>query len=139
MKSLPQTSILNARSPCFLSLCSLLIAATVPSAKTPLYTTPNPPLPITFASLKLSVANSSSLYVKTWTPLYLLGVESRRFPPLRHRPFTSAPFSNTPRSKFCEGELEKLTSFHTQCVTLLPNHVTSSNTKYDIYPASEIE
>lgn len=109
MKSL--TSSLKARSPCLPSLCSILIAATVPSLRIPLYTTPNTPCPITFASLNFSVATSSSLYENTWTApppplLYLLGAVSisagvlstdpRESPPwrFRHPPFTSATFSH---------------------------------------------
>ena len=84
------TSILKARSPCLPSLRSNLIAAKVPSLRTPLYIKPCPPLPpITFLSLNPSVAISSSLYVNTWTPRNVDAGVLLKFPPWRHPLFTS--------------------------------------------------
>lgn len=74
MKWKQLTSSLKERSSCFcllllwLSIWSFLMAATVPSFNTPLYTSPYSPPPIFLSSLKLFVAISNSLYVYTSTP-----------------------------------------------------------------------
>ncbi len=63
------TSLWNSVVPCKLCCDALLMATVFPSSSVPLNTLPNPPAPISLASLKFPVALATSENVYFWTPL----------------------------------------------------------------------